>query len=99
MHETPAAREGEARSPNEPRHSLILTQPGRFTRLTGPVHVTYSFTPADSRRRDVFNYEKAVSDFLVKHAIIADDSDIRRGTVEWAEGQPGVIVTVESVKA
>lgn len=59
--------------------------------------MTYSFTPPDNRRRAVFNYEKAVSDLLVKHGIIADDSDIRRGTVEWIEGSPGVAVLIEAL--
>lgn len=72
---------------------VLLTQPARFNRHVGPVEVIYTFSPPDKRRRDLFNGEKAVSDLLVKHQIIADDSLIHRGTVEWGAGN-GVRVEI-----
>lgn len=38
------------------------------------------------RKRDVFNYEKAISDALVSGGAIEDDSNTRRGTVNWLKG-------------
>src|SRR5947209_6200972 len=58
----------------EDAYYAMLGQKGRHHRHKEPVQVTYSFTRPDKRPRDVFNYEKAVSDFLVKHSILADDA-------------------------
>ncbi|MCB7130393.1 MAG: RusA family crossover junction endodeoxyribonuclease, partial [Candidatus Brocadiales bacterium] len=44
-------------------------------------------------KRDVFNYEKATSDLLVKMGVIDDDSLIQKGTVEWG-GEAPVTITV-----
>lgn len=63
----------------------------------GNVEVTYSFTKPDKRGRDVFNYEKAVSDFLVKNKILADDTQIQKGTVQWCNGFPGVLVVIKDI--
>lgn len=71
----------------------LVQQPDRLHRHTDPVAVTYTFDRPDKRRRDVFNGEKAVSDFLVKHGVLADDSLIHRGTVQWGEAH-GVTVEI-----
>jgi Holliday junction resolvase RusA-like endonuclease len=63
----------------------ILSQPHRYHRHTEPVEVTYTFGRPDRRTRDLFNLEKAPSDFLVKQGILADDSLIHRGTVLWGD--------------
>ncbi|MBP3955418.1 RusA family crossover junction endodeoxyribonuclease [Gemmata sp. G18] len=76
----------------------LLKQPDRFHRHVEPVEVLYAFGRPDKRARDVFNLEKVVSDFLVKRAILADDSLIHRGTVEWGH-TPGVTVTIEPLSA
>jgi crossover junction endodeoxyribonuclease RusA len=75
----------------------LLTQPDRKHRHAGPVQVTYTFCPPDKRNRDVFNYEKAVSDLLVKHEIIEDDSLIRRGVVQWANRPDGVTILIQDM--
>jgi Holliday junction resolvase RusA-like endonuclease len=62
-------------------------------RHEGPVEVVYSYCPPDKRHRDVFNYEKCVSDLLVAYGLLADDSLIQRGTCEWKHQPYGVIVT------
>lgn len=74
----------------------LLTQPDRHHRHTTPVEVVYTFCPPDKRRRDVFNLEKPVSDLLVKHGILADDSLIRKGTVQWGD-KDGVDVLIMSL--
>lgn len=73
----------------------LLGQRHRSHRHKEPVQVVYTFSPPDKRRRDVFNYEKAVSDFLVKHRIIEDDSLIERGVVQWSTHTAGVTVVIE----
>lgn len=76
--------------------AMFLQQPARLDRHTHPVSVVYTFGQPDKRRRDVFNLEKAVSDFLVKQGVLADDSLIHRGTVQWGEVS-GVLVEVVSI--
>ena len=63
-------------------YEALLKQPDHSSRHALPVQGTYTFSRPDNRRRDVFNLEKAVSDFLVKHGILADDTLIERGTVQ-----------------
>lgn len=72
----------------------LLGQRNRNHRHKEPVQITYSFTRPDKRARDVFNYEKAVSDFLVKHGILADDSLIECGIVQWTHGTGGVTICI-----
>lgn len=74
-----------------------MCQKDKGHRHMGNVMVTYIFSPPDKRIRDVFNYEKAVSDFLVKHQIINDDSDISTGIVSWNIGAPGVEIRIEDL--
>ena len=40
----------------------------------------------DKRARDLGNYEKAISDLLVAHGVIADDSGCERLTMQWDHG-------------
>jgi crossover junction endodeoxyribonuclease RusA len=40
----------------------------------------------DKRRRDLGNFEKAISDLLVAHGVIADDSGCERLTMHWDHG-------------
>lgn len=74
--------------------AALVQQPDRFHRHVAPVHVIYTFGRPDNRRRDVFNLEKAVSDLLVKHGVLADDTLIERGTVQWGS-EPGVVILIE----
>ena len=51
--------------------------------INGPVTAVYALCPPDKRVRDLGNYEKAVSDALVSHGYLKDDSQIRRMTLWW----------------
>lgn len=62
--------------------------------VPGPVEVRYIFGRKNKIRSDVFNFEKALSDFLVKMGIIEDDSLIQRGSVEWHTGSEGVKIFI-----
>jgi crossover junction endodeoxyribonuclease RusA len=41
--------------------------------LSGNIVATYKFSFSDARRRDIANFEKAVTDFLVQKGVIEDD--------------------------
>jgi crossover junction endodeoxyribonuclease RusA len=71
----------------------FIQQPDRLHRHTEQVAVIYTFGRPDNRRRDLFNLEKALSDFLVKQDVLADDSLIHRGTVQWGD-VTGVMVEI-----
>tara|TARA_R110000803_G_scaffold164245_1_gene227969 strand:+ start:925 stop:1281 length:357 start_codon:yes stop_codon:yes gene_type:complete len=61
--------------------------------IKGKVKALYEFGRPDKRRRDVANYEKAVSDILVTAGVIEDDSLIEEITLRWADVE-GVEVTI-----
>ena len=67
----------------------------KIARFPGPVSVAYTFGRPDKRRRDLGNLEKAVSDLLVDHAIIADDSMIERLVLAWDGEVVGCRVELE----
>ena len=52
--------------------------------------VIYSLAVAlrrpDRRARDLGNYEKALSDLLVSHGVVADDSGCERLSMQWDHG-------------
>ena len=64
-----------------------------------PYRIDYAFGRPDRRRRDAFNYEKLLSDFLKDQFVITDDCEIEIGTVRWADDvAPGTVrITVESL--
>lgn len=65
------------------QHAALVLNSQHPPQIQGPIEVRYVFGRPDRRARDVFNLEKAISDTLVKHKIIEDDSLIQRGIVEW----------------
>lgn len=60
----------------------------------GPYSLQICLERPDKRARDLGNYEKALSDFLVMHGIVKDDSYCRRLTMYWAEGLPAPCVVI-----
>jgi crossover junction endodeoxyribonuclease RusA len=69
----------------------------RLGMTKGKVKVLYEFGRPDKRRRDVANYEKAVSDILVAGGLIEDDSMIEEITLRWADVE-GVEITIEAIE-
>lgn len=53
------------------------------------------------RSRDLGNYEKCVSDLLVSHGIVADDSGCERLTMAWDSGisEECVVIVVPAEEA
>ena len=68
----------------------------RFPVARGKVKALYEFGRPDNRKRDVANYEKAVSDFLTHTVILNDDSQIEEITLKWADVK-GVRVTLTEI--
>lgn len=62
-----------------------------------PVHVSYRFGKPNKRQMDLANREKAASDLLVAHGVLADDSLIHKLTMEWAN-ITGCEITIEEYK-
>lgn len=52
----------------------------------GPYSIAIALKRPDNRRRDIANCEKAVSDLLVSHGVIKDDSLCERLTMTWDNG-------------
>lgn len=63
----------------------------------GPYNLEIFLERPDKRQRDLGNYEKAVSDFLVMHGIVKDDHLCERLTMAWGQGLSSpCIVTVQA---
>ena len=77
-------------------NAITHLQLTHFHYVRGKVKATYEFGRPDNRRRDVANYEKAVSDFLVAAAVLNDDSQIEEITLKWADVE-GVRVTLTEI--
>ena len=53
--------------------------------ITAPFSLVYYIKKhGDRRRRDLANYEKALTDSLVNHGVIKDDSQMIRLQMEWS---------------
>ena len=52
----------------------------------GPYSLSICLRRPDGRRRDLGNLEKAISDLLVAHGVVQDDSLAERITVQWDAG-------------
>lgn len=63
--------------------------------VKGPINIVYRVgKEPDKRKRDLFNYEKALSDMLVKIGAMEDDSLIQHGTMMWCETVPAGFVDI-----
>jgi crossover junction endodeoxyribonuclease RusA len=52
----------------------------------GSYSLSVALRKPDKRRRDLGNYEKCLSDFLVAHGIVKDDSFCERISLQWDAG-------------
>ena len=67
--------------------------------ISGPVDVVITLGKPDNRKRDAANYEKAVTDLLVKMGVIDDDSLIQSNTQEWGDVTGAVVSISKSARA
>lgn len=65
------------------------------TTLSGKLKITYNYgREADKRRRDLMNYEKPLTDFLVKNGVMHDDSQIEHAELRWDDSVPAGMVDI-----
>lgn len=60
----------------------------------GAYHIAICLEAPDKRARDLANLEKGVSDFLVMHGVIQDDSKCQRLIMTWGQNLPAPCVVV-----
>mgnify|MGYP001237771734 CR=1 FL=1 len=61
----------------------------------GSYHLKIKLRAPDKRARDADNHIKAISDLIVAHALVGDDSMAVSVSAEWTnEGLPGAWVTI-----
>ena len=68
-------------------------------RMAGLVRLSIRAVKPDRRRRDLGNLEKAVSDLLVAHRVIDDDSLIQSISMQWwtSDNMTGISATLTTV--
>lgn len=72
-----------------------LLMAARIRPTPGTYHLEIRLRAPDRRARDAGNYEKAISDLIVSHALVADDSLAMSINIEWVQdGKPGAWVTI-----
>lgn len=67
-------------------------------KLHGRYNITLLIERKDNRRRDIGNLHKGVSDLLVAHQIIQDDSLEERVVLQWSDTVKGCLVILEPVE-
>ena len=60
----------------------------------GPYSMTILLRRPDKRKRDIANLEKAVSDLLVSHGVLQDDSLCERLLMQWDAGMEEECVVI-----
>ena len=65
----------------------LLQRPRGFKTIEGPYETTIVVTPG---RRDLGNYEKAISDAAQALRIVADDKNCKRFVIEYGEAPLGM---------
>lgn len=65
--------------------------------ITGDYRIRLTLGRPDRRRRDQENFIKAVSDLLVEHGVIEDDSLAVVTTIAWSDRIEGCRVTLKAV--
>ena len=66
---------------------LYLQQMRGLPKFINPVQFVIYLGRPDKRIRDAANYEKAVSDYLVRVELLADDSLIWKNTQQWGSAK------------
>jgi Holliday junction resolvase RusA-like endonuclease len=68
--------------------ALVAQRPKK---LVGNYRLRLSFCRTFKIRKDLGNFEKAVSDLLVRHHVVTDDSCSDSILLDWQGTQPGVV--------
>ncbi len=76
----------------------LMASPQAHVRFDGPVRLTIGLGAPDKRRRDVSNYIKAPEDFMVRSAVLADDSQVMDVRAYWASDvENGCRIEIEAL--
>lgn len=93
---------GKARRYKSPRYKAWLDEawfqinPQRpLAHFDTPVSIIIHLGRPDNRKRDVANYEKATTDFLVAANVLKDDALIHSNTQRWNDDVNGCMVEIE----
>jgi Holliday junction resolvase RusA-like endonuclease len=73
---------------------LNAQRPGR---IDGPYRLKLLLARPDNRRRDLDNFLKSVSDLLVEHHVVDDDSLAEQVAIGWSSRIEGCRVTLTPV--
>ena len=73
---------------------IMIQRPDKHT---GPYRLVLEAGRPDARVRDADNLLKPVSDLLVRHQIVRDDSDAVETVARWVDGMTGMVATIEGV--
>lgn len=69
-----------------------MVQAQRPRKITGTYHIKIELKRWTQGRCDVANYEKALSDLLVRQGVVEDDSKAESVTMAWTGTDPAVAV-------
>lgn len=89
---------------NTPRYEAWIKEAGAVLESQRPKAVSGLYdaymrmSRKDNRKRDLSNHYKCVSDLLVKHGVIEDDSLEQSITLEWDSGVDQCFVEITKVK-
>lgn len=76
----------------------LNTQHKAIEPMTGRLTVHYGFAFPDKRKRDIANFEKALSDFLEESGVYLNDCQIDEMRMTRLSGGNGVFVTIGEIQ-
>lgn len=74
---------------------VLSEQHKNISTMTGRLSVNYGFAFPDKRKRDIANFEKALSDFLEERGVYENDCQIDEMRIVRLDGGNGVFVTIK----
>jgi Holliday junction resolvase RusA-like endonuclease len=67
--------------------------------ITGSYRIRITLGRRDAKRRDQDNFAKAISDLLVHHHVVSDDSLATSTTIDWSDRIDGCRVILTAAKS
>lgn len=77
--------------------NALVSQVKNIKTMTGRLSVNYGFAFPDKRKRDIANFEKALSDFLEEAGVYQNDCQIDEMRMVRLDQGNGVFVTVKEI--
>jgi len=76
-------------------HAGLVANTQHPQRISGPYELTIEVSRPDDRRRDLDNFAKPTSDFLVRMGLVDDDYLAQLVTLRWVDTGSGMLVRVK----